>query len=59
MPKIHLCNIFDCERVRRNQCCNYCNYRMICKNRCLNKHDLCGQMIFAENRKELEHEHRK
>lgn len=43
MTAEHLCRIFNCDKVHKNQCCNYCKYHISCKNRCFNKHKLCGQ----------------
>lgn len=43
--KERLCRIFNCDKMHKNQCCNFCNYRMKCKNRCLNKHRICGQLM--------------
>lgn len=37
------CKIFNCDKVRKSQCCAGCPRRSRCKNPCLNSPERCGQ----------------
>ena len=38
------CNLFNCDKMHRHQCCALCERRSSCDNPCLNHPDRCGQL---------------
>lgn len=50
------CKIFNCDKVRKSQCCAGCPRRSRCKNPCLNSPERCGQTR-EETTKELIYEY--
>lgn len=37
------CKIFNCDKVRKSQCCALCPHRSRCANPCLDAPERCGQ----------------